>query len=50
MKNREAFINPIYTQNYPNNANIQDVINIFNSENFGSTFNGQNPVINNNCN
>ncbi len=42
--------NPLFELAYPNPAIQQNIINIFNAENMGTTTNEQSPIIDNNCN
>lgn len=46
----DVTINPVFSSMYPSTADQNKIINIFNSENFGTVVDGYSPIINNNCN
>jgi len=43
-------INPLFSDNYPNNDDQNNIIKIFNTENGTASYPGYSPLINNNCN
>jgi len=46
----DGSLNPLFSNNYPNFEDQQDIIKKFNTENGTATYSGYSPLIDNNCN
>jgi hypothetical protein len=46
----DGTLDPLFTNNYPNFNDQQNIIKIFNTENGTASYSGYTPLIDNNCN